>query len=53
MLCLDAVSTYSQLINMGFDEDISLKAAHIHPKNINKAINYITNNDENKVENNE
>ena len=50
---LDAILTYSQLINMGFDEDISLKAAHIHPKNINKAINYITNNNENKKNDND
>eukprot|EP01083_Nonionella_stella_P158944 517898_1 len=32
---------YSQLICMGFDESISLKAATIHPTNINAAITYI------------
>eukprot|EP01084_Bolivina_argentea_P147085 257387_1 len=37
----DYILTYSRLINMGFDETLSLKAANKYSKNINKAINYV------------
>eukprot|EP01084_Bolivina_argentea_P264778 448625_1 len=37
----DTVHTYSTLINMGFDETISMSAANRYPKNLNQAINHI------------
>eukprot|EP01084_Bolivina_argentea_P033543 62028_1 len=37
----DVLSSYSQLINMGFEDNDSLKAATMYPKNVNKAITYI------------
>eukprot|EP01084_Bolivina_argentea_P250623 420002_1 len=37
----EVLKIYSQLINMGFNEQISLKAASKYPKNVNKAINHI------------
>eukprot|EP01083_Nonionella_stella_P231276 816799_1 len=37
----DRYQVYGKLINMGFNEKLSLNAATRHPKNINKAIEYI------------
>eukprot|EP01084_Bolivina_argentea_P061857 113078_1 len=48
----NVAETFSSLINMGFNETFSIKAANKHPNNLNKAINYIINItgvDENKV----
>eukprot|EP01084_Bolivina_argentea_P203947 348247_1 len=35
------IKMYSRLINMGFDESKSIKAATKYPNNLNKAIDYI------------
>ena len=35
------MQTYANLINMGYDDAIALKAAIKYKKNINKCINYI------------
>eukprot|EP01084_Bolivina_argentea_P305735 528196_1 len=37
----NTIKMYSRLINMGFDEVISMKAANKYPTNLNKAIDYI------------
>eukprot|EP01084_Bolivina_argentea_P132643 234092_1 len=47
------LSTYSQLINMGFEDKLSFDAANKFPTNINKAIIYIeqnTNNGSSKIQ---
>eukprot|EP01084_Bolivina_argentea_P265024 449101_1 len=37
------IKMYSRLINMGFDDAKSMKAANKYPNNLNKAIDYINN----------
>eukprot|EP01084_Bolivina_argentea_P265022 449098_1 len=37
------IKMYSRLINMGFNEDKSMRAASKYPNNLNKAIDYINN----------
>eukprot|EP01084_Bolivina_argentea_P253045 424949_1 len=49
----EAVAIYSKLINMSFDESISLKAAIKYPKNLNKAIDYVTKRTQKKIESHE
>ncbi len=40
----DVLVTFEKLINIEFNEDISLKAAQMFANDINKCINYINNN---------
>eukprot|EP01084_Bolivina_argentea_P206397 352413_1 len=44
-LSSDSLKTYAQLINMGFDEKISMDAAKRYNKNMDKCIDYITTKD--------
>ena len=44
-LYLDELHIYQNLINMGFDENISINAVQKCGKNINKCINWIMSND--------
>eukprot|EP01084_Bolivina_argentea_P165100 286895_1 len=47
----DLSHTYSKLINMGYNESVSMEAARKYTKNINKAIDYIEKHENNKNNN--
>eukprot|EP01084_Bolivina_argentea_P034884 64618_1 len=43
-LTKESLETYSNLINMGFDEELSMKAVTKHGNNINKCTDFIISN---------
>eukprot|EP01084_Bolivina_argentea_P160830 280033_1 len=50
-ITFNTLETYSKLIHMGFDEELSLKAAHKHPKNISKAIDFVATQNKEQIHN--